>query len=248
MKNLRILLLVSCLFCLGALLAPKAKADEGDQKTTITFSKPVELPGIVLPAGTYIFMMMDHLANNNMVVVLSEDKKKVYGIIRTIPDYRVDRTSETSIIFEERAAIAQPAIKEWFYPGMRYGHEFVYPKTDALRFAKTDVPENADKPAESAELQSTEVQSMTNEPAAVEHSEPTVPPAEAQLPPQPVPEAEAQLPPQAQPVPEAEAQLPPQEAMARELPKTASLLPLTGLIGILLTVGALGLRLLFRED
>ncbi len=235
MKNLRILLLIGCIVYLGAFLAPKAKADEWDQKTTITFSKPVELPGIALPAGTYVFKILDYMSNRDMVEVLSQDEQKVYGLFRTIPDYRVNRTTDTKIIFEERAAGAPTAIKEWFFPDRHDGHEFVYPKPLQLELAKTDEPENANKPAESAEPQSTEVQSMKNEPATVEHSEQTMPP------PQPEQQAETQLPPQ--PEQEAEAQQPPQAAMAGELPKTASLLPLTGLLGMLLVAGALGIRL-----
>jgi len=47
-----------CLTALCVLAAPKAKADAWDRKTVITFSDPVEIPGIgvhILQAGTYVF-------------------------------------------------------------------------------------------------------------------------------------------------------------------------------------------------
>ena len=34
-----------------------AYADESDQATTITFSQPIQIPGQVLPAGTYLFKL-----------------------------------------------------------------------------------------------------------------------------------------------------------------------------------------------
>ncbi len=141
MKDLgRTFLLVACLACLTALLAPNAKGSQWDQKTIITFSKPVELPGIALPAGTYVFKMLDYLSNHDMVEVLSQDEQHVLGIFRTIPDYRVNNTTDTLIIFEERAENTPSAIKEWFFPDRHDGHEFVYPKPKARELARTEQP------------------------------------------------------------------------------------------------------------
>ena len=36
-------------------IAQRAAADENDQKIVFTFSGPVEVPGQVLSAGTYVF-------------------------------------------------------------------------------------------------------------------------------------------------------------------------------------------------
>ncbi len=139
MKDLgRMFLLVACLVCLSALLASTAKADPWDQKTIITFSKPVELPGISLPAGTYVFKMLNYVSYPDMVEVLTQDEQKVYGLFRTIPDYRVNTTTHTSITFEERAGNTPQAIKEWFFPDRHHGHEFVYAQTSARELARTD--------------------------------------------------------------------------------------------------------------
>ena len=219
MKNLRILFLIGCLVFIGVSLMPKAKADPWDRKTTITFDHPVELPGIVLPAGTYVFRMMDYLSNNKMVEVLTKDEQTVLANIRAIPDYRVNPPLNTSIIFEERAANAPRAIKEWFFPDRHYGYEFVYPKTEVLELAKAEEPQQTQpvKPAQT--------------PAVQEQ-----PPATAQV----------TQPPQEQPQPEVQA-APPEIAMAKELPKTASVLPLTGLLGIFLLTGAFSLRLYSKQ-
>ena|SRR5579871_2600736 len=52
---------VFCVALLGATFSPIAKADDWNNKTTVTFSAPVEILGVhlkgwgVLPAGTYVF-------------------------------------------------------------------------------------------------------------------------------------------------------------------------------------------------
>jgi hypothetical protein len=129
MKRLGTILLIGCFVFLGACLTPQAKAGEWNQKTVVTFDYPVELPGMVLPAGTYVFRLVDSPVDRNYLQVLSQDQKKVLAIVRTIPDYRTDNVDKIKIVFEERTAGTPHAIKKWFFPGRRYGHEFVYMKT-----------------------------------------------------------------------------------------------------------------------
>jgi hypothetical protein len=114
------------------------RADEYDQKTTLTFSEPVELPGQVLPAGTYMFILLDSQSDRDMVEVFNENKNHLYGLFMAVPDYRMKPTDKTVIRFEERAANSPEAIKAWFYPGDNYGHEFVYPKKRAKELAKAN--------------------------------------------------------------------------------------------------------------
>ena len=55
MNRLQAIVIVSCLALFGLAMAPGAKADAWDKKTIVTFSGPVEIPGQVLAAGTYVF-------------------------------------------------------------------------------------------------------------------------------------------------------------------------------------------------
>ncbi len=48
-----------------------AHADESDQATTITFSQPIQIPGQVLPAGTYLFKRADGNIDQNVVQVFN---------------------------------------------------------------------------------------------------------------------------------------------------------------------------------
>jgi hypothetical protein len=132
---------------MGAVLAPGAKADDWNRKTTITFSGPVEIPGVhligwgVLPAGTYVFKILDSQSDRHIVQIFSQDEKTIYATILAIPNYRLRATDKTVITFRERPAGEPEALRAWFYPGRNWGEEFVYPKAQAIALAKeTNIP------------------------------------------------------------------------------------------------------------
>src|ERR1700693_5065337 len=70
-----------CIVTLGVGLTPKAVADERDKKTIVTFSAPVEVPGKALPAGTYVFKVLDTAGSRSIVQILDKDEKQVYATI-----------------------------------------------------------------------------------------------------------------------------------------------------------------------
>jgi hypothetical protein len=123
-----------------------ASAQPRNKKTTVTFSGPVEIPGVgaqVLPAGTYVFRLLDSMSDRNIVQIFNKDQSHVYATILAIPNYRLKATDKTVMTFAERAAGEPQAIRAWFYPGENWGQEFVYPKWKAVelaRIAKLPVP------------------------------------------------------------------------------------------------------------
>lgn len=127
---------------------PQAKADEWDRKTVLTFSGPVEIPGQVLPAGTYIFKLLDSQVDRNVVQVFDEKESHLYGTFLTISDYRLKPSDKSIITFTERAAGAPEAIQAWFYPGENFGHDFVYPKVKAVALAQANNQPVASMPNE----------------------------------------------------------------------------------------------------
>lgn len=144
----KVILLVGLGF-LGGML-PRAIADESDQKTTFTFSGPVEIPGQVLLAGTYVFKLADSESDRDIVQVFNKDETQLYGTFLAIPDQRLRPAGKPIITFEEAAAGSPEAVKAWFYPGEEYGHQFVYPKPQALALAKANNTPVASMPAELA--------------------------------------------------------------------------------------------------
>jgi hypothetical protein len=127
---------------LGALALTPAVRAQGhvswSQRTVFTFSGPVEIPGQVLPAGTYVFKLANSSSNRNIVQVFNKDENHLFGMFLAVPDYRLHKSDKTIVRFEERPAGSPPAIKAWFNPRRNEGHEFVYPKTRAIELAKAN--------------------------------------------------------------------------------------------------------------
>jgi hypothetical protein len=129
-------------------LLPSAHADEWNQKTVLTFATAVEMPGQTLPAGMYVFKLANSHSNRHIVQVFNPDENRLFGTFLAIPSHRHHASEKTIIRFDERAAGSPQAIKAWFYPNKTYGHEFVYPKAEALALAKAN---NTEVPAALAE-------------------------------------------------------------------------------------------------
>jgi hypothetical protein len=128
-----------CLTLLCVLAAPKAKADDWNRRSVVTFSEPVEVPGSgaqVLPAGTYVFKVTDSLSDRHIVQIFNQDETHVFTTILAIPRDRVNVTPETVITFRERPAGEPEALRTWYFPGRTTGDEFVYDRSKALMLAK----------------------------------------------------------------------------------------------------------------
>ena len=138
---------VAMWLCLVMLAVLVARADEYNKKTVVTFNGPVEIPGKVLPAGTYVFKLFDSDSDRNLVQIWNKDETQLIATVLAIPDYRLTPADDPIITFEERAQGSPPAIRAWLYPGDNYGLEFVYPKTRATELAaanRKNVPAMAD--------------------------------------------------------------------------------------------------------
>lgn len=238
---------LAALICLCIAATPlTVKADEWDKKTIFTFNAPVEVPGRVLTPGSYVFKLLDTAADRHVVEVFNKDESHLIGTFLTIPDYRMKPADKPLITFDERAAGAPEAIKAWYYPGENYGNEFVYPKTKAVELAKDskqNVPSmpnsleantrNASQDQNSKEVNELKQATISAEKPSgdeVDPSEVFIIAAPATPPPPPEPEHTliALVP------DDSAASNSAQNNTPRELPHTASSLPLLELTGMLL--------------
>lgn len=117
----------------GVTFAPGVKADQWDKKTIVTFSDSVEIPGQVLPAGTYVFKLANLPSNRHIVQIWNADENEVLATIMTIPNVRSETPDDSLFEFDERPSDSPPALKAWFYPGNSTGEEFVYSNTSYSR-------------------------------------------------------------------------------------------------------------------
>jgi hypothetical protein len=222
MRVMKPLLMMICLGVFVSLTPLAAKADDWNKATTLTFDKPVEIPGMVLGPGSYVFKLLDSPSERSVVQIFNADESRLYENVLTIPAYRLQPTDKTVITFEERANGAPEAIKDWYYPGDNYGQEFVYSKVKTAAVASLP----AQKPTGTSGSAYASAPTRLK-PAAPEHQVNTFtanPAAETA----PVQIAQASTPPKPAVL---------SAASTKTLPKTASPAPVLILIG-LLSLGA----------
>lgn len=180
-----------------------AQAPDTNNMTTVTFSAPVSLPGVTLPAGSYLFKLADSQVNRNIVQVFAQDRSKILATILAIPAERNEPADETVITFTESPANTAPAIRYWYYPGQKRGQEFAYPKKQAQEIANA-----AHTSVLSIDTDDTSADAMTSgKTSRVEPSaEPTQSAAQSTEPAQSAPAAQSTTPAPATPSPSTEPQ------------------------------------------
>ncbi len=115
-----------CAAVLCATCVMATRADTWDKKTIVTFSDAVEIPGQVLPAGTYVFKLANVMSDRHIVQIWNEDENQILATIQAIPSYRFDTPDRTIFEFDERLGASPMALHTWFYPGDSLGQEFIY--------------------------------------------------------------------------------------------------------------------------
>jgi len=230
-----------------ALLTLSVDAQQPDtrDRTIMTFSGAVELPGMRLEPGTYVFRIAD-TTGRNVIQVLPEDEMQVLGQGLFVPAERQESTGDTIVTFREieARANATPAVQFWFYPGEKIGKEFIYPKDQAMRIAQQTGAEvltedgRVEVASETAQVSGTSVDEARPQPApaqvaVAESAEPVT--GTTGRDDQSTPSAGARQ----------DATVAPRNEYARnELPRTAGVSALAGLIGMLALGGAFGIRTL----
>ncbi len=120
-----------------AVLAGRVAAQETNtsERTFLTFSSAVELPGVTLQAGTYVFKLAD-TPSRNVVQVWNHDEKNMLGQWLFVQAERAEVSGENVVMFQEtRCRLDAGGAGTWYFPGERIGKEFIYPKDQATKIA-----------------------------------------------------------------------------------------------------------------
>ena len=238
MRDFRTLLLALCTALLCAIFVPGARAGAWEKTTIATFGAPVEVPGQVLPAGTYVFKLADSPSDRHIVQIWNQDQDHLIATIQAIPDYRPQPSGVPVFNFEERPGNSPMALREWFYPGDYYGQEFVYSGRPAelAAAAYTSSPAAPSSAASSATDTSVnqpppsdENSNQSQQSAATDQSQAT----QSQI----APSTDQSQATQSPTTPSTSS-----DDSNKQLPKTASSTPFIGLIGMLSLAAALGLK------
>ena len=167
MKRIKTIFTLFAILTLVMAFAAAARADtQFNKRTVVTFSQPVEIPGQILPAGTYTIELYESLAYRHIVRIYNADRTQLIATVLAIPNQRLTPTGDTVMKFSERPGNAPDALKAWFYPGDNFGQEFVYPKRRAVELARVThetIPWIETEPAPLEELRSEAIMAETPE-------------------------------------------------------------------------------------
>ena len=126
MRIIRAIQITMCAAVLSAAFISPSRADTWDKKTIVTFGDAVEIPGQVLPAGTYVFKLANSLSDRRIVQIWNEGENQLLATILAVPNYRLDSPDKPIFEFDERPGDSPMALHSWFFPGDNTGQEFVY--------------------------------------------------------------------------------------------------------------------------
>jgi hypothetical protein len=113
-----------------------AHADESNESTKLTFSVPIQIPGQILPAGTYTFQRGATGGDSGLIQIFNADRTRLYATVQTVSAERLERAGDTIITLAEQEAGRPDVLVKWFYPGRTIGHEFLYPKQQEQALAQ----------------------------------------------------------------------------------------------------------------
>ena len=103
-----------------------AKAESPMDKAVVTFDRPVEVPGKVLPPGSYVFKSID---NQELVQVFSADQKHLFATVAVVPQDRPanDTDNDSHVDLGKTRADAPQEVEGFFLSGRSTGYQFIYP-------------------------------------------------------------------------------------------------------------------------
>ena len=128
MRRKNIVLLTIAALLLALSLGPRAKADDWDKKTIVTFDQDVQIPGQVLPAGTYVFKLFRSSADRFTVQVWEGSEFQLLATLITIGDSYPNPSGKAYFVLDTSGTDEgyPPAVVSWFFAGSDEGRDFIY--------------------------------------------------------------------------------------------------------------------------
>ena len=202
----------------GVASTPVAYAQSDRENSTFTVTEPVDVGGFTLQPGTYLIKVVMLASNRNMIQVTNVEQTKVFANVLSTPHpIRADEVVPSSRYIYYATAPGQPkALRTWFARDTEKGQDIIYPKRRAMELAAAAKEPVIAIPDEvkEAEYKSVPIAVVTPDLQVKPYAEPAPPVVVAE----------------ARPL--------------KQLPATASHVPLFAALGLLSLGGAFGLRIL----
>src|SRR6202023_212493 len=116
MKLSKVSMLAGFIIAFSLMFELAAHADEANQLTKISFRAAVQVPGKVLPAGNYEFVVARSDSSRSLVQIFNADGTELYATVQTIPTERARETDGTSITLAQGEDAQPAALVTWSYP------------------------------------------------------------------------------------------------------------------------------------
>jgi hypothetical protein len=117
----------------------------------MTLAEPLMAEDTVLLPGTYVWKLVDSPSNRHIVQISDQRTGRVAATILALPRYRTVVSSKNEVQFWETPLGTIKAVRTWFYPGDNYGQEFTYPKR-MVPLMSTALPRLTPAPARSVSV------------------------------------------------------------------------------------------------
>ncbi len=113
--------------CAILLAAPYVNASVLDQRSEITFSGAVAIPGgKTLAPGKYVFKLFPTPVERDLIQISDARTDRVIATVQTVPMWLESAAKRSTVTLTEAPAGGAPMIHEFVYEGLTRGHEFIY--------------------------------------------------------------------------------------------------------------------------
>jgi len=125
------------LFLAGAFLlasslnATVARADDSAKQATVTIQAPQQVPGSVLPRGTYIFKQTGAQSGWLIVQIYSNDGSALVTTVLAYPNPKLASNGQNVVTYPANGSGSIPAMEGIVFTGDSTVEQFAYPKTAA---------------------------------------------------------------------------------------------------------------------
>src|SRR5271155_1219035 len=126
-------LLVATAFLAGAsLVSPALRADDNSVKqATVTIQTPEQVPGSVLPAGTYVFKQSGSQSGWTIVQIYTNDDTAIVTTVLAYPNPKVASNGQNLVTYPANGSGSIPAIEGFVFTGDSTVEQFAYPQAVA---------------------------------------------------------------------------------------------------------------------
>ena len=123
-------LAVICLVA-ASIAGPVTRADDSVQQAMVTIQSPEQVPGSVLPAGTYMFKQTGAQSGWVIVQIYSRDGSALVTTILAYPNAKVASNGQNVITYPANGSGSIPAMEGIVFTGDSTVEQFAYPKAAA---------------------------------------------------------------------------------------------------------------------